>query len=465
MINNLKVSYLLGRFLFLLIVFCWGNVDDIFAQEKMGIVHDNYLPLHQRRINPAAIVGQKPWISINVFGASAYARGNFVYFPEDRLSPSSTFETVEFDNSREVIKGFVVGEFIGPSASISLGKSSVSLHTAMRSYTAIDRIPAVFGQIVTDESVENVEDGIYMMERGRGKTMSWAEIGITYGRILNVNEVNNTILSGAISINRIYGIQQASFIVEEGRVDVENAKGHFRYATGSYSYTQPQWKSGKGWGTNLGVSYEKMIDNVGGYNPHSQRGGCQRLNYRYKIGLSVIDLGKVKYTQNAFFARITEDTEIDQLEEVVEDENIENEELLKEGNEYSASLPTAASLQFDYSMGYGIYLNGTILQNLTSPNNFGVERANLLAFTPRYEKRKLALSLPFTLLDYTEPQVGLAVRYGPLSIGSDHIIPFLATTDIYGADIYFNLKIQIFNSPWCKQKGRGNYEKWICPAW
>lgn len=450
--------------LFFLLLACCGMLP-LRAQEKMGIVHDNYLPLHQRRLNPAAIVDQKPWISINVFGAAAYANGNFVYFPEDRISPSSTFETVEFNNSHEVIKGFVVGEFMGPSASIALGNSSISLHTAMRSYTAIDRVPAVIGQIVTDESVENVEDGIYLMSRGRGKTMSWAEIGITYGRIVHINEINNSMLNAAVSVNRIYGIQQASFIVDEGRVDVENGEGIFRHASGSYSYTEPQWKSGKGWGFALGLIYKKMIENVGGYIPHSRRGGCKRLNYRYKIALSLIDLGRVRYDQNAFFARITENTELDHLEEVVEDENVNERELQKEGNEYVASLPTAASIQLDYNIGYNFYLNGTLLQNLTSTRNFGVERANLLAITARYEKRAFALSMPFILADYTEPQFGLALRFGPLSIGSDHIIPFLTTTDIYGADVYFNLNIQLFSSPWCKQKDKGYYKKWVCPVW
>lgn len=450
---------------FLMSLIAVFGIEELRAQEKMGIVHDNYLPLHQRRLNPAAIVDQKPWISINIFGAAAYANGNFVYFPEDRISPSTTFETVQFNSSGEIIKGFVVGEFMGPSASISIGRSSVALHTAMRSYTAIDRVPAVIGQLVTDESAENIQDGIYEMKRGRGKTMSWAEVGITYGQILSISGKSNTMLSAAIGINRIFGIQQASFIVEEAELEVENAKGEFRYAKGKYSYARPQWMAGKGWGMNLGITYKKMIDNVDGYTPHSQRGGCQRLNYRYKIGLSVIDLGKVRYSKDAFFAQITEDTELDEMENVVEDESVESEELKREGFEYSASMPTAASLQLDYSLGYGLYLNGTILQNLTSPNNFGVERANLLALTPRYEKRRYSISLPLSLADYTQPQIGLAVRFGPLSIGSDHIIPFLTETDIYGADIYFNFSMQIFSSPWCKQKNKGNYEKWICPAW
>lgn len=450
---------------FFFLMFTLSASLPLSAQEKMGIVHDNYLPLHQQRLNPAAIVDQKPWISINVFGAAAYANGNFVYFPEDRLSPSSTFETVEFNNSHQVIKGFVVGEFMGPSASMVLGKSSISLHTAMRSYTAIDRVPAVIGQIVTDESVENVQDGIYMMSRGRGKTMSWAEIGLTYGRILYINEIDHSMLNAAIGIHRIYGIQQASFIVDEGRVDVDNGEAVFRYASGSYSYTDPQWKSGKGWGFAFGLIYKKMIENVGGYIPHSKKGGCQRLNYRYKIGLSLIDLGRVRYDQDAFFAKITENTELDQLEEVVKDENIDDGELLKEGDEYVASLPTAASIQFDYNIGYGLYLSGTLLQNLTSTTNFGVERANLLAITPRYEKRAFALSMPFSLADYTEPQFGLSLRFGPFSVGSDHIFPFLSTTDIYGADLYFNLNIQLFSSPWCKQKDKGYYKKWVCPVW
>src|SRR5690606_31009419 len=145
--NSLMVPILLQA-----CIFCSSG----FSQEKMGIVNDNYLPMHQHRLNPSAIVDQKPWISINVIGAEAYANGNFVYFPSKRLSPANSFETVDYDNSHEEMKGFVVGEFAGPSISMVLGKSSVALHTRARSYTAIDRIPAVVGQIITDESTDNI---------------------------------------------------------------------------------------------------------------------------------------------------------------------------------------------------------------------------------------------------------------------------------------------------------------------
>lgn len=431
----------------------------------MGIVNDNYLPMHQHRLNPSAIVDQKPWISFNIIGAEAYANGNFVYFPSDRLSPANSFETVDYNNSHDEMKGFVVGEFAGPSISMVLGKSSVALHTRARSYTAIDRIPAVVGQIITDESTDNIADGTYSITNGRGKTMSWAEVGLTYGRILWTNSRNRQMLNGAINVNRIYGIQQASFLINDGIMDVEEGRGTLRYAIGSYSYAEPEWKAGKGWGTNIGFTYKKMIDDVGGYIPHHQRGGCRRLNYRYKIGLSVIDIGKVHYKKNAFFAYIKNNTEVEELEDVVKDEDINSEKLDKEGLEYSAWLPTAAVLQFDYSLGYGYYLNATLLQNMTSPVKFGVERANLIAFTARYETKKLGFSVPFSLADYTEPQVGVSFRYGPFSIGSDHILPFLTVSDIYGADIYINFNLQLFSSPNCNEKGKGNIEKWICPVW
>src|SRR5690606_21514744 len=273
---------------------------------------------------PSAIVDQKPWISINVIGAEAYANGNFVYFPSKRLSPANSFETVDYDNSHEEMKGFVVGEFAGPSISMVLGKSSVAFHTRARSYTAIDRIPAVVGQIITDESTENIADGSYSITNGRGKTMSWAEFGLTYGRIVWTSSINRQMLNAAININRIYGIQQASFLINDGVMDVEEGRGTLRYAVGSYSYAKPEWKAGKGWGTNIGLTFKKMIEDVDGYIPHNQRGGCRRLNYRYKIGLSVIDIGKVHFQKNAFYAFIKDNTEIEDLEDVVKDEDIDN---------------------------------------------------------------------------------------------------------------------------------------------
>ena len=134
--------------------------------------------------------------------------------------------------------------------------------------------------------------------------------------------------------------------------------------------------------------------------------------------------------------------------------NVEFLELLNK-----MSLPTFMSVQFDYNLWASrVYVNGTIIQGIPAGRRtFGVRHANSLSVTPRYESYWIELALPFSLYEYRYPQMGAAVRLGPLTVGTDKLISWISRTDLYGADIYMHLKIPIQYNPKCRQrfKGRG----------
>src|SRR5690606_19058776 len=98
------------------------------------------------------------------------------------------------------------------------------------------------------------------------------------------------------------------------------------------------------------------------------------------------------------------------------------------------------------------FLNVFLIQRLSLPALYGAERANVLALTPRYEKRYLGIALPLSLINYRRPQIGAAIRVAGITLGTENILPFLVTSDIYGADFYLNLRIRFIKSPDCKEK-------------
>jgi hypothetical protein len=54
--------------------------------------------------------------------------------------------------------------------------------------------------------------------------------------------------------------------------------------------------------------------------------------------------------------------------------------------------------------------------------------------------------------DIHRPGVGLMLRMNNVIIGSDHILPMLVRSDIYGFDLYFRIKWTIFKGPYCNGK-------------
>jgi hypothetical protein len=429
------------------------------AQERIGVLTDNYLPVNQIMINPALMVDQRPWLSVNLAGVNVYGRTNFFEIPDDRLGFFKYDYELEFGPPTKQGKMFLHGEAMGPSATVAIGNHSFGLHTAVRAYGFMNRMPAVMGEIIADEGVGNVEDGIYEVKNGRVKALSWGEVGLSYGKV--IFERNEKLFEGGITLNRIFGLLQGSLIIDEGVMEVENARGTLRRLDGRSAYTEPAFSSGSGWGLNLGVNYKKMLDYTDAYKPHSRTSACKWLGYKYRVGVSLLDLGYVRMREQALTAALPDTAPLTAVE------NINEEVLGLQAGEYTGSLPTALSAQFDYLLfeEYGVYVNSMVVQRLTYSDSYGAERANLFSLAPRIERSWFSASVSLSMVEYTVPQLGMYVRIGPLAIGSDHITPFFIKQDIWGASIYAYLNIPLQVSPGCRERESEDYKKWICPVW
>ena len=447
----LKKTILLFTFLF-----SFGFVQ---SQEQLGVHTDNYLPVNQMSINPASMVDQKPWLSMNFVGAHAFARSNFFSIKDSRLGFGIKEDDLAFDAPNRNGKAYFVGRILGPSITMNWREHAFGLHTGVRSYANINKIPAVLGEIIADEGVENIEDGVYQVRNGRVKAMTWAEVGLSYGKIIYKRD--RVMINAAGTLNRIIGIQQSSLIIKDAEAEVENGEGTLRNIDGKYAYAEPNWGAGKGWGLNAGVTYKKMLikDNINDYFPHSRRGGCKSPDYLYKVGVSLLDFGYIRFKQESRSANISDTATVDDLEDA------EASVLGVGRTRFATALPTAISVQGDYRFEEGVYLNGTIVQKLSLARTFGVERANVLALTPRYESSWFSAALPLSMMNYTTPQLGLYLRFGPLAIGTDHLSPYIIKRDIKAADLYVYLNIPIKKSPECRDEKAKDVGKWFCPVW
>ena len=119
-------------------------------------------------------------------------------------------------------------------------------------------------------------------------------------------------------------------------------------------------------------------------------------------------------------------------------------------------MPTAASMQVDVNIKNNFYVNASVIQRLPL-NELSILRPNQFSLTPRYEKRKFEVSMPLSLYDYDKVALGLAVRYGILTIGTDRLGIYTGLFDSTGFDLFFSIKVNR-----CEQKSRIN--KNSCPV-
>ena len=442
----------------------------LIAQESLGLVSDNYTPVLSMHLNPALIVDQKPWMSVQLAGIAAYARNNLVYAENTKLQKINAESSYAFNTARNKYGLYSNVQVAGPSLSFTYQKHAFGIHTSARSFVSSFNLPGQIGEYVEDQQSFDVIEGDYEIRNLQAKALGWLEIGLSYGQIYR--QANNDQYSWGIGIKRLLGVGALGLTVNNAALQVRDSLdyGLFAEADANYFFNEPALNSGRGWGANIGMVYKKMKSDVSNHIPHSPKGACIIPNYRYKIGVSIIDFGSMRFDRNAEQAELQANFDTDDLGDIYESQ-ISDQIVLNRSNQFSIATPAALSVQFDYALTDRIYAAGTLVQNIEFLQRNGVKRANVLGGSIRYESRWLGMAIPVSFYNYTRAQVGLSIRMGPLFVGTDHIIPFILNSDIYAANAYCAIHIPILRNPSCVEKGSKKKKRKAkdtypsCPKW
>ncbi len=446
---NKNISYLL------ISIFCCCQ---LIAQENMGISSSNYAPTNSVLLNPSSIGDSKVYWEINLVGSSVFIDNNYIYSPSFSILHAirnlKTLEKLEepIDNFKPGDKSAYVDIALhGPSFYLNLGKHSVGLSTQLKTVVDGRNIDANLAKFMYEGFKYLPQRGIeYNTANTKINAMTWGELGINYA--YTFKQKSNNMYIGGISVKRLYGITHFGVNIKDATFTVPDTSDIvFNNIDAKYGFSSPSFNAGRGWGVDLGFTYKKMLDEVDAYIPYSKKSGCKKPDYLYKIGVSLIDLGYISFNESSYYGEVNESGTWEDFSNSNFDDNYDQydakilQSFLSSSNvknSYTAYLPTAISLQYDYNFENGFYLNGTIVQNLSFFNQLGVNRQNSLAITPRYELPRFEVAMPVTLRRYTSPSLGLAFRFwNNIIIGTDRIEYFFLKGDTYGVDIYFNIKI------------------------
>lgn len=438
------VSYLLVMYLWL-----WSAS----AQESIGVAIDNHTPVNGMMLNPSAIADQKPWIDIHLIGFGVHADNNLIYFSKSKYQQIRDLSALSYNLDRERAWAQTNIDVLGPSASVALGKHGVGFHTAVRFSGNVKRLPNIIAQVYTGLDESSIPDEVsFVAKRTRAKTLAWGEVGLSYARILY--QFDRHLITGGVTLNRLLGFQANSFILKRAEVHYDTVNGlDAENAVGKYSYAAPAFTAGGGWGGSIGITYKRMVDEISKYKPHAINYDCLTLPYRYKIMVALTDIGGIRVKRGGLYNKFDLEDDLSSYFSSIGGTGLTDiEDILKDGERYTVTTPAALTTQFDYNFGWGAFLNGLWVQRLTPPSFYGPERANLLAITPRYERKWLMVMMPISLINYRSPHLGFAFRLATLTIGTENVIPFLFKSDIYAADIYFHLRIRFYKGLGCRKR-------------
>lgn len=372
-------------------------------------------------------------------------------------NPKYVYETLDFN---------VISGMYSPN-----GKRAFGFYVNNRVYTNGTRVPWE----IPEASVVTLEDGDYIgknykSEDSRFGMMAWSEVGLSYSS--TVYERYDKKIDVGVTLKGLIGY--AGLDVDLNEVDKDilskdsvclhkldmtaamSAPVNYTSKFSEMNFFNPdKLINGYGVGFDIGITYTRKKDNK---VSSSVKRPCNapRVEYFWRLGLSLLDVGAISYNNNARIYRFQTETDkifdISRLEGVGDFSSLidtvslminDNAGDAYVGSGFMMGLPTAVSLQFDYNIYKSFYANVTWLQPLRLFERSAF-RQSMLVVKPRYESMLMDISVPVTLYNYDKIFVGFEARLAFFAIGTHNIFNYIGIGDSNGLDVYIALKFNLY---------------------
>ena len=446
------------KFNITMLLFCLGQLV-ANAQNYTALLSDNYKGVFSVLRNPASSMQSPIKIDIHFFGIGANVGNDYYGIPLfEALGGAYNFNDEASITSSTDNNAYAQVDILGPSVLFSLNEESkAAIFTRVRSFSGAYGINGTDLKTLID-GFDQVQDFSISEQSLSIHQNIWAEIGLSYSRTL-YNEKQHLITGGA-SIRYLQGLGSAYAHSEDFSIDY-NATSEEVTTTGALEYGYSDnleddfgdfeiQKDAWGIGVDLGIEYEWRPKKGKGKSkdiyPFPGAKKKQDFEYLLKLGLSITDLGTLKYDNTAKTYDLNQtvlQSEFEAIEDAEDIEAIYGVPTISKASD--ATLPTMLHFTADWSIRKNIYLNlntdfSLVASQKANSNSF----ANMVTLTPRFEKKWFGVQLPISYQEYTGVNCGIGLRAGPLYVGSNSLVGALFSDELKGADIYLGLKIPVF---------------------
>lgn len=446
----------------------------LHAQEQFGIALGNYAGTDAMALNPARGATQWPYMDIRLVGVDLRAWNDLVGVSVNERSLAGELRnsvqgavpgtwTVQELLSPNEKRAVVQASVLGPGMSLSLGRGTIGVGIRSRAHVSITGVPDRLGRHIFHGFGFNEQLNVRQDLGGpRVLAAAWTEASVSYAHLLVARDFN--LLSVGLTARYMIGHAGAAFNLDElSYTSMDSSRLEFHRISGSYGLAAPEATAGRGFGGDLGVVYERSIDEADGYMPHRSGRGCTPLAYRYRIGVSLLDLGGMRFAAaraGTFDAgamslanyNATGVQDVDDLDSL-----LSTAVAHRPSTGMRIGTPTAIAVHYDHRLAQRVFIGFAGVQQLSFPTGTRLRRANVMAVVPRWETRYIEVALPISVQEYDvrRPGVGASLRVNGFMVGSDDLRPLLSKRSTRSLDLYFRVKWLIHRSPFCKGKRPG----------
>jgi hypothetical protein len=451
------------------------------AQDLLGYGHSNYAGIAGASYNPASLADNRFSIDILAIGAGIEVGNNYVGVKRSEIRNPNFGSSNLYLKTKDTKKAvFFRNEVLLPGVMFSNKEFGWGIDMKIRSYVNVDGVETELAHFLALELNDSPNFDKALYNRHIGITaLSWAEIGGTYAKTIWTGAEHFVAVGARPKL--LLGLAAAYVFINDAGYAFRNdstldlVRGDFEFGhsdnftfNGAY---QPSWRMGfnPGFGVDFGIVYEYRPDELQEEKKEDKEkqwpGYRTRPKYKYKIGVSITDLGIIHFRNGEFSDHYTADASMWDLDDKTFDLTsptpLYNTFELRQGGANAGKglwmrLPLALNVQFDYMIRKDVFVNATAFSALYFRNTDGrkVHELTRLSITPRWERRWFAVWAPVSFSRLGILSLGAGFRVGPFAIGTTDILVWaLRRKTVYSADLYFVLKVPLFPTKKGKAKG------------
>ncbi|MEM6261018.1 MAG: DUF5723 family protein [Bacteroidota bacterium] len=453
----------------------FGNL--VFAQNFIGLQSSNYAGVYGIDVQPASVADNRLIFDLNLLGASAGIHNNYLGISTDVLLLRN--RDINGGNYRELFPETLDGErkelFTNfdlhlPSLMVSLSpKHGFAITSRWRNFVNANGLEEPGARFAYESlNVPSQHGERFRNEDFSLDAASYLEFGLAYGREI-INTGRHYVKAGG-RVKYLSGLGAIFLYLDEIEytfrdtvtLTVHDVDAQYAHSTAfetrnedfdDFSLRDFFFDGNNGFGFDVGVVYE--------FRPkhnqyHVGRGKYRRPmrdknKYRDKIGISVLDLGGIRFEQSPFSQDFTGSVDLYDLNQLKQDDIVEGDSVLNaefefigSSNSFTMALPTAVNLQYDRRISGGLYVNAMLHAPINRRNNRQqVQFPAALSIAPRLEGKWLGLSVPVSWINYDRWAVGATLRLGPVIVGSNNILNLFLQDEVQGADVHVALRLPV----------------------
>lgn len=369
-------------------------------------------------------------------------------------STSSNFinQVLETDAERELLSG----QLSALSGMYTINnKNAVALNIGLRTNLLKRVSSSLLSQILNDAGNGELDNGTFSQDFTSVYSNTWIQIGGTYVREIysNTKFKNRT----SISANLISGLASAK--LEIGKLNGTITDGAISDLDAEINIIfndkiDPLIEGGDlEFDLFSKVGYSFSFSTVFTFydTPENQTIG----NYKFEVGTSLMNIGKIKYTTSANSISILANGSALNLDNLENTNSIQEfadslaSQLNAEENiptTYSINMPMKLYLYFDYNFGHHFYASlipSFLFENQLTELVDNFPTYNIL-IVPRYEKDKWKVVLPIAYNEFNKFQMGTGFSWRYINIGSDNIFSVAFDNNkVKSLNVYFGLRFNL----------------------